>query len=496
MFISHRSRIFIVGLGCFISGAGIPASAVSPEFTYEVIDEQHPGHAAIADIDNDGKNDVVSGRFGPHYDNGTRGIVWFQYPDWTKYRIAAFNYVSDDVVAADIDNDGDIDVLGFEKSSGGWNILWYENPLPAASPTQETSWESHPVGTATIEDCKDVSCADMNNDDKVDIVVRGIHKTYIFTQQSKDSWQNAKTISHHKKEGMEVADIDRDGDIDIVLNGFWLENPGDPSGSWNEHTIDDFWFTQDNGTWWDNNSVVAIAHINDDSYLDVAFSHSGGEGFPIVWCEAPEDPTQSWTRHVIKDVFDWCQTLQAADMDGDGDIDIVGAVSGGYKGGEEDISVFLNEGDGSSWTEHVIAKNGGYSLVVGDIDNDNDMDIVGERGHHKSPTKLYRNNLDPSPNKIGRRDLISPRRQEKTDMPLYYRDENTLTVRVSNIDTKLIELFNLAGMKINCQRYRGNERITLYRPSFFGKKSMILRLQQDKYLVVPPVSSIQLIPLR
>ncbi|MBD3392995.1 MAG: hypothetical protein GF410_13330 [Chitinivibrionales bacterium] len=356
------------------------------EFEVLTVDANEPGHSTAADIDGDGYNDIVAGKFGPHYTSGTRSVVWYRYPDWDKHVIAAFNYQTDDVVCADVDNDGDIDVFGFKDDDG--KLMWFENPLPGGDPATDT-WTEHAIGTGGVGFVKDADAADMNGDGKVDLVIRGHGSTAVWLQNSPTSWTQDSHFGHHQKEGMEVEDMDGDGDLDIVLNGFWSES----GEGWQEHTIDAMWHNQSTGNWWDNNAYVAIGDFNGDGAPDAAFGHSGTTGFPVnAYCA--DDPKGTWAKHEVASVVDWCQTLAAGDMDNDGDIDIMAAVSGGY-GNNQEISVFYNNGDGTQWTQQVVATTGGYSLTLGDIDNDNDLDILGERGHHLGPISVWRNLSDP-----------------------------------------------------------------------------------------------------
>ena len=96
---------------------------------------------------------------------------------------------------------------------------------------------------------------------------------------------------------------------------------------------------------------------------------------------------------MIDNDFEWTRCVHAADVDGDGDIDVLGAA-----GIDDDITFWENSnGAGTSWTEHTLAGgfDGASSVYAADVNGDGALDVIGSAGNLKdiawweNETQLY-----------------------------------------------------------------------------------------------------------
>lgn len=381
--------------------ANAALSQPTPDLTFDhfEIEDVTAEHPNVGDIDLDGRNDIVIvTRYvdaqGGDYTN-PKDITVYTAPNWEKHVILTLNYRADDLDLADMDGDGDLDIVGRAAARVGEDEddamnFWLENPGRDGDPLRD-EWLRHDIGRSDY--VKDLDVADLNGDWKPDFLARTDASLYIWLKEDKDTW-NGRRLDIHPHEGMKIADLDSDGDPDVILNGFWLETPENPlEDEWTEHTIDDRWYTQETGKWMDNSSRIDVADIDGDGRLDVLLSHSENAGYPVSWYSA-EDPKGTWTEHEIGRI-DYAHTLKAGDMDLDGDIDVVAGElihsSDPNPDGPHPLVVFLNEGDGLTWRTVTVDQRGVYNAEIGDLDDEGDLDIIGPRNWNMGPINVWRN---------------------------------------------------------------------------------------------------------
>ena len=365
-------------------------------FEHVIIDSHAPLNQwcfSTGDLNGDGQIDVVSTASTP----GQGGMVWYEYPTWSKHIIDTAGGFSDDLQTVDLDGDGDLDIVVPEVKSR--EVRWYENPSPRGSPATDP-WKIHVIGKYSeyeFETAHDVEVGDLNGDGKVDVIVgnqkweppRPVNKpeVVIYLQNHPDSWA-AAMISRTYGEGTAIADLNGDGRPDLVRPGYWLEAPKDPlHGTWTERTII---------AGYTDRAGVTVADINKDGRLDVLLAPAESEG-RISWFESADPQQGKWTEHVIDPSIDFVHTFKVADIDLDGTLDVV--ISEMQQSARKRIGFYRNlDGKGSQWKLQVLGGTGSHNIRAVDIDRDGDIDIVGanwnsETDPNHGPMEMWRNLL-------------------------------------------------------------------------------------------------------
>jgi|GEM_PF-1452732 len=332
-----------------------------------------------ADLDGDGDLDILGAA------SAGDSVGWYEnqslhrsavYPDEHTVDGGFNGAVS--VSAIDMDGDGDLDVLGAARE--GNDLSWWENDGTVCGAS--CTWSKHTIADDFL-DANRVRAADIDGDGDVDVVASAFGLVDWFENDGTAcapscSWprRTVATDPFVDLPALDVADVDGDGDLDVLGTIFedaevlWWENEGcSPNCGWTAHLVDS-----------DFVGAVAVraADLDGDGDLDVL--GAAVNGFDIAWWEndgSACSPACTWTEHLVDGDFSGARDVAAADVDGDGDLDVLGAASGA-----DDVSWWENDGSACSpactWTEHLIDGdvNGARAVAAADLDADGDLDVL------------------------------------------------------------------------------------------------------------------------
>jgi hypothetical protein len=122
--------------------------------------------------------------------------------------------------------------------------------------------------------------------------------------------------------------------------------------------------------------MIKIADVNNDNNLDILVLHASTQQL-VVWLGNGTGGFGAATTYTVTGAGD-AGTLSVADVDSDGDVDVV---SGDYVGGS--LHVMLNNGSGvfsvAPGSPFAVGVSNCFSTDVADVDGDGDIDVVGTR---------------------------------------------------------------------------------------------------------------------
>ena len=391
----------------------------------ELDDKYHTEGASVADINNDGLNDIVTG----HY--------WYEAPNWTRHTIRAplqdtvsIPKLSDHIKIYfesggkkniwakayplaffsfhdDVNKDGWVDVIAVDITSAGF--YWFENPKG-----EEGEWPQHLIMNYT------------RNESPVFMDLLGTGKPQVITGAAETDEESGKlyaiefpdsggyiihTIEDENEgrntgatlptHGLGVGDVNGDGLNDVLFGsgeGF-LDKAGNPAprqsydeGGWYEQVL-----AEDGSRSWRwhiidpavSFSQMHVINVNNDGRND--FISGMGHGRGLFWFEQTGD--NEWSRHIIDDTYTQPHASEMADIDGDGVGDIITGKTPLAHLGLKDPDEFgtpwlywykiIEDDNGNPLFErHLIDDSVGVGrqVTVYDIDKDGLLDIaVGTR---------------------------------------------------------------------------------------------------------------------
>jgi len=362
-----------------------PTIQIAPvPFDLTIIDPDISGDVKlVGDIDGDGFPDLIIGGI------TNEKLNWYHYPDWQKTVIATpNNEFTTDGRLGDVNGDGSLDIV-VPDGDGQDNLVWFENPRPSGDPFDGAAWTRHTIGTVGSWG-KDVHVSDFDDNGLLDVATRRDTAVMVFFQMAPDEWTKMEfTNVDTGHEGMTSGDVDSDGHLDLVVHGQWVRNPGgdaarDPA-NWTPYDIGPA----------DPDFKALVADINQDGHMDVLFSSSENTADVNWWSADNGDPTGSWTKHTILRMMERTHTLQAADMNLDGKMDVV--LGQMHTSAANEIMIMFNlDGEGTTWDKQLVDTGGLHNGVVADIGNDGDYDIFGANWTGNPPVRLWENQLNAS----------------------------------------------------------------------------------------------------
>lgn len=380
-------------------GAVGPAAAIDLPFTQHVFSSSDMGcrDVAAADLDDDGDMDIMSARA----DDNT--VAWYEnngadQPQFTEHIIGTGRRRANFVRAADFDADDDLDILS--SSSTDDTIAWYENIGGSPAQFVEHIITEDPNGVnedpqGFADGVRQVMAADLDGDNDLDVASASVDGNRVAWYESDGGsppsftpWVVSDLMNGPRS--IELADLDGDNDIDIAAGAWhgdqlaWFENQGGSPPTFFQRSV--WTYTNPPDSFGDIGQVWRIHAADMDGDLDLDLL-AARRDFGIEWYENDGGSPPTFQRRVLYAGLVIANGVYASDLDNDGDLDVMSASTG------DDVVAWYENLGGTppAFAAHILTEDpdgpggrnplqgpadGARAVFAADLDGDGDDDIL------------------------------------------------------------------------------------------------------------------------
>lgn len=338
----------------------------------------------LADIDTDGDLDIILAKTGNNaiiFNNGSSS----PFSDKNEINLSEDSNVFFSIKTGDIDKDGDLDIV---VGTGGVDSYY----LNQSASTPVLAVKQNDSGV-TIDKTRTTAISDLNKDGYPDLITGndGVNNLYINNQSLNPFFGVTPipiTSDSHNTYGIDVGDLNNDGHNDLVAgnvngNSYYYLNDG------NGLPFDSIANGEVIGTGATMSMGIDIADINQDGRLDIVIGNNKLDTMPnqIYINNGSAAPFSNAPISIDGDDFYGTWSIEAVDIDLDGDLDVVTGNFGTRN------RLYINDGSNTFGTTSGIDittdQHFTRDVAVGDVNGDGKPDIVV--ANTSQPNRLYLN---------------------------------------------------------------------------------------------------------
>lgn len=381
----------LVGLLVLAAAVTLNAGERDISFSTKLLAIDANEGCAIVDVNNDGQLDVVAGR------------NWYAGPDFVPRALRPIEdrngYIhSNGDFPYDVDADGWVDIIA--QSFFQTEINWFRNPGPEVLKLG-LLWEKRLLVDTQVDRNEAELMHDLDGDGVKEFVVNSWNKetsllAWKFKTEVREvevkrgnrtvkEMQEVPTMekitigSSRNGHGLGMGDLNGDGLEDVLFQEGWYERPksGAMDKPWKWHK-----------DWYLHASIpMVVRDLNGDGRND--FIYGMGHDYGLFWREQlkpASDGTLQWKEHVIDKSFSQPHVLHLADIDGDGEDELITgkrvfAHNGKDPGGKEDPVLYYYNWDRKQkrFDRKTIVEGSagtGLQIATGDLNGDGRLDIA------------------------------------------------------------------------------------------------------------------------